>query len=50
MEDDQLGPLGVGECGHQRPGPGRFSSLENVESVTWGLEESEGKFDLARLE
>ena len=49
MEDDQLGPLGEGECGHRRPEPGRFSSLEAVESVVRGLEESEGKFDLARL-
>ena len=50
MEDDQLDPLGEGECGHRRPEPGRFSSLEAVESVVQGLEENEGKFDLARLE
>ena len=49
VEDDQLDPLGVGECGHLRPEPGRFSSLEAVESVVQGLEENEGKFDLARL-
>ena len=51
MEDDQLGPLGVGECGHRRPEPGRFSSLEAVavESMVQGLEENEGEFDLARL-
>ena len=52
MEDDQLDPLGVGECGHQRLEPGRFSSLEAVavESGIQRLEESEGEFDLARLE
>ena len=51
MEDDQLDPLGEGECGHRRPEPGRFSSLEavEVESVIQDLEENEGKFDLARL-
>ena len=50
MEDDQLDPLGEGECGHRRPEPGRFSSLEAVESMVQGLEKNEGKFDLARLE
>ena len=49
MEDDQPDPLGVGECGHRRPDPGRFSSLEAVEIVIQGLEENEGKIDLARL-
>ena len=50
MEDDQPDPLGEGECGHRGPEPGRFSSLEAVESVVQGLEENEGKFDLAMLE
>ena len=49
MEDDQLGPLGVGECGHLWPEPGRFSLLEAVESMVQGLEENEEKSDLARL-
>ena len=49
MEDDQLDPLGEGECGHRRPEPGSFSSLEAVENAIQGLEESEGKIDLARL-
>ena len=51
MEDDQLDPRSVAECGLLRPEPGRFSSLEAVavESVIHDLEGNEGKFDLARL-